>query len=57
MSQNTAFRSQFDFCLKRPLVEGVGLLLVTLIVTGCSWMLRSDRLSWQADPTIYEMEL
>lgn len=50
-------KNQVDFCLRRPLVEAVVLVFVALIVTGLSWVLRSDSLPWQANATAYEMEL
>jgi hypothetical protein len=33
------------------------LLLIALAATALSWFLRSDGLSWQADPVTYELEL
>ena len=57
MIQQSSFRHQVDFCLRRPLMEAAGLLLVALLVSGLSWVIRSDSLTWKADPTTYEMEL
>lgn len=57
MVHDSPSQKLFDFSLRLPLVEAVGLLLVALIATSASWLLRPDALSWQADPTTYEMEL
>jgi len=57
MAQHSTLQNLTDFRLRQPVVEAVGLLLVTLIATSSSWLIRTDGLSWQADPTTYEMEL
>jgi hypothetical protein len=57
MVRQSTFGNQADFCLRKPLREAAGLLLVAVIVTGLSWVLRTDSLVWRADPTTYEMEL
>jgi len=57
MSLQASFRDQADFCLRRPLIEAAGLLIVTIVVVALTWVLRTDSLSLRADPTTYEMEL
>lgn len=57
MSGLFAFRDQTDFRLGQPLVQAGLLLLVAVLATGISWVVRGDSLSWQADITTYEMEL
>jgi len=57
MVQRSTLASQADFCLRRPLMEAVGLLLVAVFFGGLSWVIRTDSLAWWADPTTYEMEL
>ena len=57
MAFQGTFQNQTDFCVRQPLIQAVGLMVVTLVVTAFSWALRSDGLSWKADPTSYEMEL
>ena len=37
--------------------QTVVLLLVSILATAASWMIRSDSLSWKADVTAYELEL
>lgn len=39
-------------------LKEAGLLLIaSILVTATSWALRSDGLSWQAEPAVYELEL
>ena len=52
-----------DFGTKRDnywsasLKEAGLLLLLAVVLTAGSWLLRSDPLPWKADPTVYELEL
>ncbi len=57
MAGLTNFRSQMDFCLGQPLIQALGLIVVAVIITGISWVMRPSTLPWNADPTTYEMEL
>ncbi len=57
MNQRVTFQDQMDFCLRQPLIQAFGLVAAAVIVAGLSWGLRTDSLTWKADPTTYEMEL
>ena len=46
-----------DFSVGLVARQAALLLLVSLLIAAGSWLLRSDSLSWQADPTTYELEL
>jgi|GEM_PF-1699938 len=54
---NPSVRSGAMRCVTSPLGEAVVLLLLAVMVTAGIWLARPAQLAWQADPTVYELEL